>query len=37
MYCFSNSSPDTLDEIPLEKLMEIIEEYEALENKLAYG
>lgn len=36
LYCFSNSSPETLDEIPVDKLIEIIEEYEALENKVAY-
>ena len=36
LYCFSNSSPETLDEIPVDKLIEVIEEYEVLENKVAY-
>lgn len=36
LYCFSNSSPETLDEIPVEKLIEIIDEYQTLPNKWAY-
>lgn len=35
-YCFSSSSPQTMDEIPLKSLINLIDQYEILENKLAY-
>lgn len=35
-YCFSCSSPETKAELPLDSIINVVRQFETLENKLAY-